>query len=108
MGCGVRSFSRLRTDSSCRCEDFRDADQVVGSGGEREEPIDQRAAAMAGLAQAAHGLDPAEALLDALALDLADGVAGMARGAPIDRRAAGLGVLRPVRGGAQGAGAGGG
>jgi hypothetical protein len=35
---------------------FADADEVVSSGGEHEEPLDQGTATMAGLAQSADGL----------------------------------------------------
>src|SRR3990172_7278099 len=59
------SFSLLQADSPCR-QQLGDADQVVGGGGEDEEPFDQAAAAMTGLAQAADGLDPAERFLDPL------------------------------------------
>jgi len=40
---------------------------------------------MAGLAQPAHGLEPAEDLFNPLALGLADRVAGLAAGAPVNR-----------------------
>ena len=52
---------------------------------------------MAGLAQTADGLDPAERFFDPLALDRADAIAGMAGGARIDRRAAVGIVLRDMR-----------
>ena len=39
--------------------------------GQREQPVEPRGATKAGLAQVAHGLDPAEALLDPLAAALA-------------------------------------
>src|SRR4249920_447807 len=89
---GDGSFSTLRADSPCG-QQLGDTDQVVGGGGEHEEPLDQRTPAMTRLAQAADRLHPAEGLLDAFALDHADGIAGMARGAPIDRGAAVAGVL---------------
>src|SRR5260221_87562 len=93
----LRRSSMLQTDSSRCGQQFRDADEIVGGGGEDEEPFDQPAAAMTGLAQPGDGLDPAERLLDPLALDHADGIAGVARGAAVDGRAAVGIVLRDVR-----------
>ena len=55
-------------------------------------PLREAASAMSGLAQAAHRLHPAEGFFDALALDRADSIAGMASCARIDRRAA-VGVV---------------
>ena len=57
-------------------QEFGQADQVVGGGGEGEHPADPGDTAMAGLAQARRALDPAEHLLDALAKAQADRVAG--------------------------------
>lgn len=68
-------------------------DEVVGGGGEGEGPADALDATVSGLSQARGLLDPAEDLLDALSNDLADGVAGMPRGAVVDRRAAPLAGL---------------
>jgi hypothetical protein len=85
-GGGKGPFSLLQADSSRR-QQLGDADQVIGGGREDEEPFHQRPPAMTGLAHHADGLHPAEGLLDALALDHADGVAGMARRARIDGRA---------------------
>ena len=79
------SSSVLQTDSSRGGDNFRDADEIAGRSGQDEEPFDQAAAAMTGLAQAADGLDPSERLLDLLTLDRADAIAGMACRAPIDR-----------------------
>src|SRR5580700_11476154 len=91
------SSSTLQTDSSRRSQNLRDADHIIGGCGEYEEPFHQVAPAMAGLAQAPGGLDPAERLLDPLALDCADPIAGVAGGARIDRRAAVGVVLRDMR-----------
>jgi hypothetical protein len=52
---------------------------------------------MAGLAQAATGLDPAEPFLDPLADALADGIASMASGVSVNGRTAVGGVLRHMR-----------
>src|ERR1700749_3148017 len=71
--------------------------QIVGDRGEGEAPIHLRQAAQFGPAQAGDGLDPAERLLDPLADALALGVARMARGAPVDRRASAAGVAGDVR-----------
>ena len=93
VGCVAGTVPRVwqildhRTRSSRRGDKFRDADEVVGGDGEREHPPTSGGAAVAGLAQAADRLDPAEDLLDPLAYPLADRVAGMARRAPVDRRA---------------------
>jgi hypothetical protein len=43
------------------------------------------------------GLDPAEGFLDALADALARPIAGMPRGAPVDRRTAAAHILRDMR-----------
>src|SRR5260221_9461837 len=88
------SSSFLQTDSSRRCQKLWDADNVVGGGSENEEPRDEGPPAMTGLAHHADSLHPAEGLLDALAFDHADGIAGMTRGAAIDRRTAVGRVLR--------------
>src|SRR5260370_25196462 len=90
------SSSFLQTDSSRRCQKLWDADNVVGGGSENEEPRDEGPPAMTGLAHHADSLHPAEGLLDALAFDHADGIAGMTRGAAIDRRTAGCRGLRGV------------
>ena len=74
-------------DSSRRCQNFGDANEVVGGRGQYKEPLHQVSASMTGLAQPADRLDPSERLLDLLSLDGADAIAGMAGGARIDRRA---------------------
>ena len=85
--------------ASRRCaEQPRQADQVVGCHRQGELPVDFGQAAVPGLAQPGDGLGPAERLLDPLADALADGVAGMARGAAVDCRASPTGVLRQVWG----------
>src|SRR4030095_7611841 len=81
------SSSALPTDSSRCGEKLRDADEIVGRSGQDEEPFDQAAAAMTGLAKAAERLDPAERFLDLLAFDGADPITGVPCRAPIDRRA---------------------
>src|SRR6516162_4242949 len=91
------SFLALQTDSSRRGQQLWDANEVVGCGGEHEEPLDQAATAMPRLAQAADRLDPPERLLDQLAFDGADPIAGMAGGTRVDRRAAVGVVLRDMR-----------
>ena len=75
----------LQTDSSCFSQDFRNANEIVGGGGQHEEPFHQLAAAVPGLAQATDRLHPAERFLDALALDRADAIARVTRGARVDR-----------------------
>src|SRR6516165_8887930 len=54
---------------------------------------------MTGLTQSARRLGPSEDLLDAFAPAAADGVAGVAGGATVDRRAPVAGVLSDMRGG---------
>jgi hypothetical protein len=53
-------LSTLQTDSSRRGQDLWDTDEIVGGGGEHEEPLDQGAAAVTGLAQRADGVHPAD------------------------------------------------
>lgn len=83
-----------------RSQKLRDANEIVGSGGEHEKPLQQAARAMACPAQATDSLDPAEQFFDAFPLDGADAMAGMPGRARIDRRAAFGIVLRDVRGAA--------
>src|SRR6516165_10284274 len=73
------------------------AHQIVGGGGKREDPTDARHPAMAGLAQSGRRLGPSEDLLNAFAPAAAHGVAGMAGGAAVDRRAPVAGVLGDMR-----------
>jgi len=73
-------------------------DQVVDGQPKGKHPPDPGEAAMARLAQQADHLEPAEDLLDPLAMPLARLVAGMPRGAAIERTAPVCGVLRDVRG----------
>src|SRR6202008_1963153 len=54
----TRSFSlwfvsclTLQTDSSRCCQHLRNTNEIVGRGGEHEEPLDQAAAGMPGLAR---------------------------------------------------------
>jgi len=94
---GFASYSMLQTDSSGCRQNFRDTNEIVGSGGQHEEPFDQATTTMAGLAQAADRLHPPERLFDPLALDCADAIAGMPGGARINRRAAIGIVLRDMR-----------
>lgn len=84
VGGYVDSFSMLHADSSRRCQNFGYANEVVGGRGQYEEPLHQASASMACLARPTDGLDPAERLLDLLALDRAEALAGMTGGARID------------------------
>src|SRR5918997_3784523 len=84
--------------SASRLQQLGDADQVVGGSGEGEAPPDALEPSVAGLAQAARDLDPAERLLDPLADALAQGVAGMPRGSTVDGRGPVRVVLGDVRG----------
>src|SRR5438067_1293695 len=92
-----QSESALQTGSSGCRQNFRDADEIVGSCGQYEEPFHQATTAISGLAQAADGLHPPERFFDPFALDRADAIAGMPGRAGIDRRAAVGIVLRDMR-----------
>ena len=72
--------------------------QIVSGHGEQHLESNLRHASELGLSYRSDGLSPAEDLLDALAYDLADLVAGMAGGSRVDGRAAALAgdVLRHV------------
>ena len=91
------SYSTLQAGSSRRRQNCRDANEIVGGRGKDEEPFYQLTPAVPGLAQSAEGLDPAERLLNLLALEHADCVSGMAGGASVDRGAAADIVLGNVR-----------
>src|SRR6185503_19059597 len=73
------------------------AHQVVGSGAEAKQPVDEASAAVAEFPKEPYGLHPAKGLFDQFPFALAHGVAGMARGAAIDGAPSGTGVLRHVR-----------
>src|SRR5688500_2671666 len=84
-----RSWSGGRPGAVSLCsrrprEQRAQADQVVGGRCEGDDPVDERTAAMAELAQAAHGLQPAEDLLNQLPFPLAGRVARMPRRPLVD------------------------
>src|SRR5450759_552983 len=81
-------------------EQCAQANQVVGRRGEGHDPIDEDAATMPQLPQAADGLHPAEDLFDQLPFLLADEVAGVPSGTAVDGAA--FDLLRHVRRDAQG------
>src|SRR5262245_7355185 len=97
MGAYFASFWTRQADSSRCRQKLGNANEVVGGSGEDEEPFDQVATTMAGLAKAADGLHPPEGFFDAFALDRADAIPGMPGRARIDRRAAIGIVLRDMR-----------
>ena len=97
FGYGFASYLMLQTDSPRCGRYFWQAHEIVSRGGEHEEPLDPVAATMAGLAQAADRLDPAEGFLDPLALDRTETIAGMTGRAPIDRRATVGVILRDMQ-----------
>jgi ferredoxin len=76
------------------CEQCAQADHVVGRCRKCDDPIDACPAAMPKLAQPANRFQPAEDLLDQLALLLADCITGMTRGPIVD--AAARDLLRDV------------
>ena len=69
------SFPMLQADSSCGCQNRGDANEVVGSDGENEEPFNQAATAVPGLAEATNGFEPTKRLPDLFAPDHADATA---------------------------------
>src|SRR5206468_7671704 len=75
-----------------------DAHQVVDRQAEHEHPADAPPTAVARLPHQSDRLEPAEDLFDPLALLLTHLVAGVARGASIDRTRTVRGVLGHVRG----------
>src|SRR3984893_838846 len=97
IGCGLASYSTVRTDSSRCGQELRDANEIVGDRGQDEEPFHQAAPTMPGLAQTADSLNPCKGFFDPLALDCADAIAGMAGRARVDRGAAVGIVLRDMR-----------
>jgi hypothetical protein len=75
------------------------AHQVVGRAGEGEDPIDFQRSAMQNFEQQRNSFQPAKTFFDALPLLLADDIAALPRGAPINGAAASSPkVLRHVRG----------
>lgn len=82
-----------RTELSRRGIQPADAQQVVGGAGEIRQQLGPLDAPDAGLAQAAHGLHPAEDFFDALAFSLAQDVALVPGGAGIEAR--GLSTVDP-------------
>ena len=73
-----RSYSHL-------CRQVAYPDEVVDGQAESEERVDEHSAAEFDLAEESDGLQPAEDLLDSLALPLADVVARMACRPAVDR-----------------------
>ena len=72
-------------DGSRSCQrQIAHPDQIVGRQREGEHPSDPSDSAVARLAQASDGLEPAEDFFDAFAFLLADHIAGMTSGALID------------------------
>jgi hypothetical protein len=57
------SFPMLQADSSRGCQNRGDANEVVGSGRENEEPFNQVATTVPSLAEATNSFQPAERLL---------------------------------------------
>ncbi len=73
-----------RTCGSCRQQLWQPR-EIAGRHGHRELRSDPLDAAVDGLGHTAHGLGPAEGLLDLLAAALGQSIAGMARGSAVDR-----------------------
>jgi len=69
---------------------FPQSGEVAGRHGEGEADGDAFEAALDGLGHAAHGLGPAEALLDPIAVFPGEGMAGVAGAAAIDGGVSGL------------------
>src|SRR6266851_3891381 len=78
----VRSGTAMTPAVSCGGgRQARDSQQVVGGGDQVGVPLHPRASAIAGFAQSADGLHPAESLLDPLAHPLTDRITRMPGGA---------------------------
>src|SRR5712691_9453029 len=93
-----RADASPQLSGSSRClGQVADADQVIDRQPEDEHPAYPCPAAVAHLAQQADRLEPAEDLFDSLAFPLAHPVAGVARGALIDRTRTIRRVLGHVR-----------
>ena len=75
-----------------------DADEVVDGGGDAEPGPVALSASVAEFAATGDGLDPAEGFLDPFADPHADGVTGVAGGAPVDGGALPGGVRGDVGG----------
>src|SRR5512135_1813969 len=78
-------------------KELRQSDEIVGDGGQREDPANLVSPSMAGFAQPADGLHPAEGFLDPLTGTLADAVARVPRCPSVDGRASVRGILGDVR-----------
>src|SRR5690348_11015727 len=74
-----------------------DPDEVVDRRGKGEHPVHPAGPAMPKFAHEPYGLEPSEYFLNELPLALAHQVAGVARGAAIDRTRTIRGVLGHVR-----------
>ena len=83
-GEGVLPASVVVSDGGL-CQQLGNADQVVGGDCEGEDRLGLGASADLDLCEPGLRLDPAEHLLDPLADDLADAIAGMPRRAAVDR-----------------------
>src|ERR1051326_2702350 len=77
FGYGFASYSMLQIDSPRCRQNFGNANEIVGGGGEDEEPFDQRPSAMAGLAQPTDRLDPVQRFCAPLHLLQAAAVTGV-------------------------------
>src|SRR6516165_9592051 len=73
------------------------ANEIVGSGSQREHPADTGQTTVMGLAKAGGALGPTKHLLNALAHPSTDYIAGVAGRPAVDRRAPIGGVLRHMR-----------
>lgn len=87
----------LRPSPSCCREQLRQPDQIIGGGCEGERESDPAVASKLRLVPPGDRLDPAEALLNALADALAEPVAVMLRRARVDGRRPAAHVLRYMR-----------
>ena len=87
-----RSPSRLR---SLR-DEVAPAHQIVGGGAEAKQPIDETPTAVSQLAEERDGLQPAERLLNELALTMTEPVAPVSGRPTVDRTACGSPKLRPL------------
>jgi len=84
----LRSGGSLRRSLRHRCRYSGHSSQVARKHRQLEVLFDSFDAAIRGLSNPADGLAPTEVLLDALANHLADAIAGVPRGAAVDRTTA--------------------
>ena len=102
----VEQSQLLKALLSVVCHELWQAEQVVGSTAEDEDPVDLGPDLAASLGERSGLLQPAEGLPDQPAAAQAQGVAGMPGGSSVEDRAASLFLLLHMRGDVEGTGSG--